>query len=225
MQKITKTIKVKKYDIKFLKNKLSSKNNSKKITKNTSKNNSKKKTFNKKDYISGDGMLTSVWGPGLWHYLHVISFNYPNEPTKLQKIKYKQMLLNLQYTLPCKYCRINLINNFKKFPLNNYIFENRNNFSRYIYNLHELINKMLGKKSNLTYCEVRDRYEQFRSRCVIENPKIFKYKENFNKTKSKKEKGCTEPLYGKKSKCIINIVPQEKKCKTFNIDKKCLKHK
>lgn len=221
-----KTIKVKKYDIKILKNKLSNrKNNSKKITINTIKNNSKKKTFNKKDYSSGDGMLTSVWGPGLWHYLHVISFNYPNEPTKLQKIKYKQILLNLQYTLPCKYCRINLKNNFKKFPLNNIIFENRNSFSRYIYNLHELINKMLGKKSNLTYCEVRDRYEQFRSRCVIENPKIFKYKENFNKTKSKKEKGCTEPLYGKKSKCIINIVPQEKKCKTFNIDKKCLKHK
>ena len=218
MKKTLKTIKVKKYDIKFLKNKLFSKNNSK-------NNSTKKTTFNKKDYNSGDGMLTSVWGPSLWHYLHVISFNYPNEPTKIQKIKYKQMLLNLQYTLPCKYCRINLKNNFKKFPLNNYIFENRNNFSRYIYNLHELINKMLGKKSNLTYCDVRDRYEQFRSRCVIENPKIFKYKENFNKTKTKKEKGCTEPLYGKKSKCIINIVPQEKKCKTFNIDKKCLKHK
>ena len=193
--------------------------------KNNNKNKTKKRIFNKKDYSSGDGMLTNVWGPSLWHYLHVISFNYPNEPTKLQKNKYKQLLLNLQYTLPCKYCRINLKNNFKKFPLNNSIFENRNSFSRYIYNLHELINKMLGKKSNLTYCEVRDRYEQFRSRCVIENPKIFKYKENFNKTKSKKEKGCTEPLYGKKSKCIINIVPQEKKCKTFNIDKKCLKHK
>lgn len=189
------------------------------------KNNSTKRIFNKKDYNSGDGMLTSVWGPSLWHYLHLISFNYPNNPTKLQKIKYKQLLLNLQYTLPCKYCRINLKNNFKKFPLVDSIFENRNNFSRYIYNLHELINKMLGKKSNLTYCDVRDRYEQFRSRCVIENPKIFKYKENFNKTKSKKEKGCTEPLYGKKSKCIISIVPQEKKCKTINIDKKCLKHK
>ena len=202
MKKITKTIK----------------------NKNNNKNKTKKRIFNKKDYSSGDGMLTNVWGPSLWHYLHVISFNYPNEPTKLQKNKYKQLLLNLQYTLPCKYCRINLKNNFKKFPLNNSIFENRNSFSRYIYNLHELINKMLGKKSNLTYCDVRDRYEQFRSRCVIENPKIFKYKENFNKTK-KKEKGCTEPLYGKKSKCIINIVPQEKKCKTFNIDKKCLKHK
>jgi len=212
MKKKSKTIKVK--------------NNTKNIRniiniRNTIKS---KKTFNKKDYNSGDGMLTNVWGPSLWHYLHVISFNYPNEPTKLQKIKYKQMLLNFQFTLPCKYCRINLKNNFKKFPLNNKIFENRNNFSRYIYNLHELINKMLGKKSNLTYCDVRDRYEQFRSRCVIENTKIFKYKENFNKTK-KKEKGCTEPLYGKKSKCIINIVPQEKKCKSFNIDKKCLKHK
>jgi hypothetical protein len=182
-----------------------------------------KRLFSKKDYNSGDGMLTSVWGPSMWHYLHVISFNYPMNPTKLQKNKYKQFLLNLQYTLPCKYCRINLKNNFKKFPLKEEIFENRDSFSRYIYNLHELINKMLGKKSNLSYCDIRDRYEQFRSRCVIENPKIFKYKENFNKTK--KEKGCVTPLYGKKSKCVINIVPQEKKCKTFNIDKKCLKHK
>ena len=41
MKKTSKTIKVKKYDIKFLKNKLSSKNNSKKSNKNN-KNNSKK---------------------------------------------------------------------------------------------------------------------------------------------------------------------------------------
>ena len=54
----------------------------------------KKFIYNKKDYNSGDGMLTSVWGPSLWHYLHVMSFNYPLEPTKLQKQKYKQLLLN-----------------------------------------------------------------------------------------------------------------------------------
>jgi hypothetical protein len=215
----TKTIKVKKYNAKFIKK------NIQLLNKNSI---SKKKTrvFNKKEYGSGDGMLTSVWGPGLWHYLHVISFNYPINPTKIQKNKYKQMLLNLQSTLPCKYCRVNLKNNFKKFSLKDEIFENRNNFSRYVYNLHELINKMLGKKSNLTYCDVRDRYEQFRSRCVLDKPKIFKYKSDFNKTKkTKEENGCTTPLYGKKSKCVINIVPQEKKCKTFKIDKKCLKHK
>lgn len=185
--------------------------------------NKTKKIYNKKEYNSNEGMLTSVWGPSLWHYLHVVSFNYPINPTKLQKNKYKQMLLNLQYTLPCKYCRINLVNNFKKFPLNDEIFENRNNFSRYIFNLHELINKMLKKKSGLKYCDIRDRYEHFRSRCTIDKQNVFNYK---NKTlKNRKEKGCTKPLYGKKSKCVINIVPQERKCKTFKIDKKCLKKK
>ena len=179
----------------------------------------KKKVYTKKEYDSGDGMLTSIWGPGLWHYLHVISFNYPVNPTNLIKKKYKELLLNLQHTLPCKYCRINLKNNFKKYPLTDKILKNRNTFSRYIYNLHELINKMLGKKSGLSYCDVRDRYENFRSRCVIDKPKIFNY------SKFKKEKGCTTPMYGEKSKCLIKIVPQKSRCKTLTIDKKCLKTK
>ena len=188
--------------------------------KKTQKNKKKKiKTFSKNDYISGDGMVTATWGPAIWHYLHTISFNYPNNPSKLNKNKYKQVIFNLQYTLPCKYCRINLTNNFKKFPLKNEIFNNRESFSRYIYNLHELINKMLGKKSNLTYCQVRDRYENFRSRCSIEKPKIFNF------TKKTKEKGCTTALYGNKAKCILNFVPANKKCKTMKIDKKCLKKK
>ena len=38
-----------------------------------------------------------------------------------------------------------------------------------------------------------------------------------------KEKGCTESLYGKKSKCIIKIVPQTKKCNTFQMDDSCKK--
>jgi len=188
--------------------------------KKTQKNKKKKiKTYSKNDYISGDGMVTATWGPAIWHYLHTISFNYPNNPSKLNKNKYKQVIFNLQYTLPCKYCRINLTNNFKKFPLKNEIFNNRESFSRYIYNLHELINKMLGKKSNLTYCQVRDRYENFRSRCSIEKPKIFNF------TKKTKEKGCTTALYGNKAKCILNFVPAKKKCKTMKIDKKCLKKK
>ena len=166
-------------------------------------------------------MLTSVWGPSLWHFLHVMSFNYPVKPTKLQIKHYKEFVYNLQYILPCKYCRINLSNNFKKFPLKNEIFENRDSFSRYIYNLHEVVNKLLNKNSNLSYCQVRDRYENFRSRCTIQN----KDKNIFNYKKLKNEKGCTTPLYGKKSKCVINIVPQEKKCKTLKIDKKCLKRK
>jgi hypothetical protein len=48
---------------------------------------------------------------------------------------------------------------------------------------------------------------------------------NFRKTLKKKEKGCTEPLYGKKAKCVIKIVPQEEKCSTFQMDEKCIKQR
>ena len=37
------------------------------------------------DYNSNDGMLTSIWGPGMWHYLHTMSFNYPVNPTNTDK--------------------------------------------------------------------------------------------------------------------------------------------
>jgi hypothetical protein len=82
---------------------------------------------------------------------------------------------------------------------------------------------MLKKKSNLSYCDVRERYEHFRSRCLEEKPTIFKLQNMKTKTKKNKEKGCTEPLYGKKAKCIIKIVPQDEKGQSMQIDKKCIK--
>jgi hypothetical protein len=184
-------------------------------------NKTKKRVFSKKDYESGDGMMTKIWGPAMWHYLHTMSFNYPVEPTKEQKIHYRDFVLNLRNVLPCKYCRMNLANNLKKKPLMMCHMKSRDTFSRYIYELHETVNRMLNKKSNLTYCDVRERYEHFRSRCTDEKPKVFTFKKTT--TRKKKEKGCTEPLYGKKAKCVINIVPQEDKSATFQMDKKCIK--
>jgi hypothetical protein len=184
-------------------------------------NKTKKRTFSKKDFLSGDGMMTKIWGPAMWHYLHTMSFNYPVNPTNEDKKNYRDFILNLKNVLPCKYCRINLSNNFKKKPIQMCHMKNRDTFSRYIYELHETVNKMLHKKSNLTYCEVRERYEHFRSRCTNEKPKVFTFKKTT--TLKKREKGCTEPLYGKKSKCVINIVPQEDRTATFKINKKCIK--
>ena len=42
-------------------------------------------------------------------------------------------------------------------------------------------------------------------------------------TRKNKESGCVVPLYGQKSKCIINIVPHESAGESIQIDKKCLK--
>ena len=52
----------------------------------------KRRTYKKKEYSSGDGMLTSVWGPSMWHYLHTMSFNYPVNPTNEEKKNYKNLI-------------------------------------------------------------------------------------------------------------------------------------
>ena len=52
-------------------------------------------TYSDKEYKSGEGMLTTVWGPSLWHFLHTMSFNYPIEPTNEQKTNYMNFILNV----------------------------------------------------------------------------------------------------------------------------------
>ena len=59
-------------------------------------NKTRKRIFKKKDYLSGDGMLTSVWGPSMWHFLHIMSFNYPINPTPEDKSNYRNFILNIE---------------------------------------------------------------------------------------------------------------------------------
>ncbi len=114
--------------------------------------------FNENEYNSNDGMITTIWGPPLWHVLHTISFNYPIKPTNEQKKHYYKFYKNLKNILPCKICRDNLKKNLLKIPLTIDVFKNRHTLSMFVYLLHETVNQMLGKISGLSYDEVRDRY-------------------------------------------------------------------
>ena len=212
------------------------------------KKNSKnvKCVFKKDDFNSADGMLTYVWGPSLWHFLHTMSFNYPIKPTKEDKKNYFNYIKSLEHILPCRYCRENLKKNMKKTNFSMKKMKDRETFSKYIYDLHNHINTMLLKKNTISYEEVRSRYENFRSRCSskkAENNNNNKNNKNIKgvnnikfsckrtkkcmkmckcMNKNKKEKGCTTPLNGVKSKCLIRIVPLKSKKKTFNMDPKCM---
>lgn len=186
-------------------------------TKKHNKNHTKPKTYTKKHFQSNDGMLTTIWGPSMWHFLHTMSFNYPVCPTYKEKINYRNFVLQLKNVLPCGKCRKNLEINMTKLPLKMNHMNSRHTFSLYIYKLHELINKMLHKNSGLSYEEVRERYEHFRARCTIDTDNIPK------KCNDTNEIGCVEPLYGKKSKCLLHIIPDEQKCDTFIMDKSCIK--
>lgn len=189
------------------------------------------KVFTDTEYNSGDGMLTSVWGPGMWHFLHTMSFNYPVHPSEKDKDHYYEFMMDLKHVLPCGKCRKNLVKNYKKLPLRRKDLESRETFSKYMYDLHELVNTMLHKKSGLTYEVIRERYEHFRARCNktvrnVNRKTVGKKCKTLRGFKHKKEKGCTEPLYkGEKSKCVLSIVPESENCPSLEIDKKCFKKK
>ena len=172
--------------------------------------------FTEEEFNSGNGMLTSVWGPAIWFSLHTISFNYPVNPSEEEKIRYYKYFKYLGKVLPCKYCRDNYVKNLNDSNFSIDVFKNRETLSRWVYNLHETVNKMLGKNSGLSYEQVRNRFEHFRARCLSKEK---------DKDPKALESGCTKPLYGHKSKCIINIVPKDDRKKSFKMDKKCIIHK
>jgi hypothetical protein len=167
--------------------------------------------FTRKDLSSSDGMLTTVWGPAMWHFLHTMSFNYPVHPTLDEQKQYGDFMWTLPNILPCKYCRENLAKTYRTFPPSNKRLASRARFSRYVYELHEKVNHMLKKKSGLSFADVAERYEHFRARCKPgpEDP-------------TGPEKGCTEPLHrDAKAKCVLRFVPQDDACPTFHVDNRC----
>lgn len=201
--------------------------------------------FTAKHFSSGDGMLTTIWGPGQWHFLHTMSFNYPVHPTEQEKKHYRDYILSLQHVLPCKYCRMNLKKNLRKLPLTMKHMASRDSFSKYVYQLHELVNEMLLKKSNLSYEAIRERYEHFRARCSAKkhNKVDERAMNSHSRARSRKlthggkrelsssrpqpEKGCTEPLVAgaKKAKAKIQIIPLDKDNKdeeSIQVDPECL---
>ncbi len=180
--------------------------------------------FNEGDYSSGDGILTGVWGPCLWHFLHALSVNYPVKPTEEDKYDYYNFIYFMTKILPCKYCRDNVVKNLKKVPLTRAVLKTRENFARWMYDLHAQVNTMLGKKTKLSYKTVRDRYEGFRARCNLtkkqsKDPNIAAIKRM--QSKSKKEKGCTNPLYGTKSRVLLDIVPCTVRRESLKVSSEC----
>jgi len=168
--------------------------------------------FTDEDYSSNNGFATFIWGPCMWTFLHMMSFNYPVEPTEADKKHYMGFVKSLQYVLPCGMCRENFAKNIreKDTKLTKAVFKNRETLSRYFNKLHNKINQQIGKNKDVKYEDCRDFYEQFRARC----------------TKPKKKGvhgGCTEPYHrGIKSRTVLRIIPRDSKEPTLDVDDKCL---
>lgn len=208
--------------------------------------------FTSRDFQSADGFLTSVWGPSLWMTLHTISLNYPCKPSETQRKQYKAFFDSLKHVLPCGKCRENLHDNLIDTNYGDHVFTNRDSLSKWVHALHSNVNKMLGKPNNMTYDSMRQTYEHFRARCnvvtgsrqkkkcteaaainaaktMIGGGRVSRTKRNKSQLKRRHAKhgGCTQPLSGVKSRCVLQIVPAYCGARntSLTIDKRCYRRR
>jgi hypothetical protein len=90
-------------------------------------------------------MNSSIWGPAAWHFLHVISFDYPNNPTQEVREKYYNFFDALSYVLPCGVCRDNYRLKLQKLNLLEHL-NNKNSLIDFVIKLHNNVSKDLGQE-------------------------------------------------------------------------------
>lgn len=115
---------------------------------------------------SNNGLVTKIWGPPSWKFLHCVTYGYPVEPTPEQKKDYKQYFELIAKILPCGACR----DSYNKFihegdtKLNDTVMNNRNSLTKWFYKLHQKVNKKLNIDYGSTYKNVTQRYEGYRAK-------------------------------------------------------------
>lgn len=104
-------------------------------------------------------MHPEFWGPHGWIFLHSITFEYPSQPTELDKKKYFEFFNNLHYVLPCVSCAKHYQEHLVKYPLTEEILQNKKTLTQWLIQIHNEVNKSLGKPV-LTMNEVIQEYNQ-----------------------------------------------------------------
>jgi len=154
-----------------------------------------------------NGLMTRLWGPSGWLFLHCVTFGYPfkidpTNPEHLQKQNdYYRFFYYLGKVLPCKYCRNSYDEFFMKTsPLRS--LGTRADLTKWLYDVHNLVNDKLGVPAceRPSFNEITERYESFRAAC-----KPLTEKERNDKA----GKGCIAPASGKPKRSVIKVVEYE----------------
>ena len=62
-------------------------------------------------------MDPKIWGPFMWFILHIITFNYPENPTPFDKQSYRDFFNNIKHVIPCEQCRKHYTKNIQEHPI------------------------------------------------------------------------------------------------------------
>ena len=97
-------------------------------------------------------MNPKVWGRPGWRFLHLITNEYPVNPTLEERENYRLFFTQIQYVLPCGKCRRHYQLNLAAMPLTDDVMRTRLTLMVWLINLHNQVNRQTGKKV-LTYTE------------------------------------------------------------------------
>ncbi len=86
----------------------------------------------------------AVWGPIFWMTMHIVALGYSDKPSYSEKKAAKEFYEGLQFLLPCPTCKAHYSENLKVNPISPSL-DNRRDLFRWTVNMHNTINKQLGK--------------------------------------------------------------------------------
>jgi hypothetical protein len=117
-----------------------------------------------------------IWGPHAWIFLHSITYNYPDNPTTNEINNNYDFFTALQDILPCNKCRYHYKKNLEKFPLTSEVLSSKQNLIKWLFKIHNNINKMNGKPE-ITFSEMNNIYNNLYSqKNVPDNNNDYIYK-------------------------------------------------
>jgi len=112
-------------------------------------------------------MDPSFWGRSAWQFLHTLTFNYPANPTKEDKLKYFKHFESLGNMLPCASCAESYKIYFKYIPINDYL-NDIHGITLWLYIIHYIVNKKLSKETP-PFLNVVKMYYPHKSNCPTSN--------------------------------------------------------
>lgn len=104
-------------------------------------------------------MDPNIWGSHAWLFLHTITLNYPENPTKFDKEHYKNFFENLSHVIPCDVCRDHYKQNIRKHPIQ---LESKESLAKWLHNIHNLVN-VKNNKDEFEYEEFIKKYSNLYS--------------------------------------------------------------
>ena|SRR3989338_7417649 len=96
-------------------------------------------------YPNIDNLKPSIWGGPAWRFLHSVALAYPTLPTNEEKMAAKLFIQSLTKLLPCKECRVNLLNELATDPIDRAVMS-KQSFSKWVTSLHNRVNARTGKR-------------------------------------------------------------------------------